>query len=183
MSSEWLLAAVVLLTAAAALVDWRTGHIPNQLVLGGLCVGSALQLLLQWTRADGPFDALGAFALNVFGGAVLCALVPLLLYRLKALGGGDVKLFITLGAMTGPLIGLQVLLYSLVVAALYGPVKLVYEGRLLRALASSGTLIANAFRPLERQKPVPREALTSIRLGPLVFVATCLVAAFSWRAV
>ena len=182
MTLNWLLATIVVLTAAAAVTDWRTGHIPNRLILIGLLAGVSLQLLLQISRMDDAGDALAAIAMNVFGGALACAVVPLLLYRLNALGGGDVKLLITVGAVTGPFIGLQLLVYSFVVAAIYGPVRLLYEGRLLHAFASAARLLMNAFVPRERRKAVPPEALTSVRFGPLIFLAACLVAFLSWRS-
>ena len=182
MTLNWLLAAIVVLTAAAAVTDWRTGHIPNLLIVIGLVSGVLLQLVLQISQMDEAVDALAAFAVNVLGGALACAIVPLILYRLNALGGGDVKLLITVGAVAGPFIGLQLVIYSFVVAAIYGPVKLLYEGRLIRSFASAVRLTMNAFVPRERRRTIPAEALTSVRFGPLIFLAACLVAFLSWKS-
>ena len=110
-----------------------------------------------------------------------CAAVPLLLYRVSAIGGGDVKLLASVGVWAGPILGLQVELYAFVLAALYAPARLAYQGQLLRLLGNSAALIANPFLPKSRRKEVPQALLTELRFGPAVFAATALVALLRWR--
>ena len=182
-----LLLACVLFTAVAAFCDFRTGHIPNRLIVAGLAVALVLQLGVRvfFARApeNGTLAELGAGLLNIGLGIVVCSLVPFVLYRLDAIGGGDVKLLLVLGAFLGPMIGLEVELYSFIVVALYAPARLAYEGRLFRMLTNSALILANPFMPKEKRRPVGPELLTSLRFGPAVFVAAAVVCTMRWVVV
>jgi prepilin peptidase CpaA len=182
-----LLLACVLFTGVAAFCDFRTGHIPNRLIVAGLVVALGLQLgvrvLLARSPESGVFAELGAALLNVGLGVVACSLVPLVLYRLEAIGGGDVKLLMVLGAFLGPMLGLEIELYSFIVVALYAPARLAYEGRLVRMLSNSALILANPFMPKEKRRPLGPELLTSLRFGPAVFVAAGVVCAMRWVVV
>jgi prepilin peptidase CpaA len=180
MSTNLVLLTLLTFTAAVAIIDFRTGHIPNPLVLGGLAMGAASQLAQQLLRAPSALDALRQFGLNVVAGTIACALVPLLLYRFEALGGGDVKLLAAVGAIAGPFLGLQVLFFSFVAAAIYAPAKMAYQGRLLKVVANSAALIANPFLPKARRRSIPPEALTTIRFGPAAFAGACAASYLSW---
>jgi prepilin peptidase CpaA len=179
-----LLLVCVLFTAVAAFCDFRTGHIPNRLIVTGLVVALVLQLCVRVLLARSPDTgagaALGAALLNVVLGIVVCSIVPFVLYRLEAIGGGDVKLLMVLGAFAGPLLGLEIELYSFIVVALYAPARLAYEGRLFRMLTNSALILANPFMPKEKRRPVGPELLTSLRFGPAVFVAAAVVCAMRW---
>ena len=113
---------------------------------------------------------------HIVVGVLGCSAVPLLLYRVRAMGGGDVKLLACLGVWAGPILGLQVELYAFVLAALYAPARLAYQGDLLRLLGNSAALLKNPFLPPARRKEVPQALLTELRFGPAVFVARR-----SWR--
>jgi len=89
-------------TAVAAVTDARTGLIPNWLTLPSL-----LGALLIHGLIGGP-GALGWATLSGFS----CGLVPLVLFRAGAIGGGDVKLFAVLGALVGVHSGLEVQMTS-----------------------------------------------------------------------
>jgi len=174
-----LLAALVLFTAWAAYVDWRTGHIPNRLVLFGMAGGVLLRAavaLLEPVAGLSTAAALGRAVGGALLGAVGCALVPLLLFRLNAMGGGDVKLLAALGAATGLRLGLEVELTAFVLVALYAPARMAYEGRLLRLLGNSVALLVNPLLPKSRRRDVPEALLTSLPFGPAVFLASLLVA-------
>jgi prepilin peptidase CpaA len=179
-----LLLACVLFTGVAAFCDFRTGHIPNRLIVTGLVLALLLQLGVRVLLARAPdataMSELGAGLLNAGLGVVVCSIVPFVLYRLDAIGGGDVKLLMALGAFAGPLIGLEIELYSFIVVALYAPARLAYEGRLFRMLSNSALILANPFMPKEKRRPVGPELLTSLRFGPAVFVAAAVVCALRW---
>jgi prepilin peptidase CpaA len=91
MTSEWITTgAFVAILAIAACLDVRTGRIPNVLTLGGLISG----LLLQ------AFAGIDALAHGVLG-AGLALLVALPFFAARALGGGDAKLLVVVGAFMG----------------------------------------------------------------------------------
>ncbi len=157
-STLWLLA----LTLLAALSDTRTGLIPNWLTLPTLCAAPLVHALLA-----GP----GALAASL-AAALLCALVPLALFGLHAIGGGDVKLFAAIGAIGGVELGLQAQLLSYALCALGACCVLAYRGRLLATLGRSLLLLL----PRARRRPPP-EALTPVRLGAAIFAACALLLA------
>lgn len=179
---QWVLIALVVFSLLVAVVDVRTGHIPNGLLLVGLVAGVALHatayLVLRAGQPLGP--TLLASLLSVLTGGALCGAVPLLLFRLNALGGGDVKLLTVVGASMGPFVGMETELYSFVLLALFAPARLAYQGQLLRSLGSSAALIVNPFLPKARRREVPRELLTALPFGPAVFAAALLVTCLHW---
>jgi len=153
----------------AALCDWQRGEIPNWLTLPAIVIA--------------PFAyglALGIeHALHSLAAAFLSALVPYILFRRGAMGGGDVKLFGALGAVTGfdLLVGIEIQLAALVVAMFAACGALAWKGVLLRTL---GNALAQALRPLLptrwRWEPCG-ELSTHIRMGGAIFVATGFFAA------
>jgi len=95
----------------AAYDDWRTGEIANWITLPS--VGAAL---VAYACFAGSPHALGSVA-----SLLLCSTVPYALFRLGAMGGGDVKLFAALGAATGYdlRVGLEMQLAAFIVAAAF----------------------------------------------------------------
>lgn len=178
MSSEpslLLLVAALLLTAAAAYRDLRTALIPNRLVAAFAVVLLSVRLW-QGAAAAGGEGVLRALAAGVLG-ALATAAVPLVLYRFGGIGGGDVKLLAALGIALGPLYGIETELYAFAVMLLYAPVRLCYEGTLLRTLGASTALLMRPFMPAARRVAPAERPLTSFRFAPAVFVATLLTAA------
>jgi prepilin peptidase CpaA len=89
---------VILLTLVigAAVYDVRYRRIPNWLTMAGVLAGIAMNTFLAWDsphRWSGLFFALKGMGLG-FG-------LYLLLYAVRAMGAGDVKLMAAVGAMTG----------------------------------------------------------------------------------
>jgi prepilin peptidase CpaA len=149
---------VLLVSGVAAVHDARSGHIPNWLVGLGLALGAGGSIAAL-ALAD-VFEALartGSAAL----GFVACGAVPLLLFRLKALGGGDVKLLATVGAQLGPLLGLELSFAAFVVAAAYWPLRSVGAG--------VGWPRRGAPEPL------------AVAFAPCLFVAAVALGASHWR--
>lgn len=183
-ATQIVLGGLMMFTAFAGFLDYRTGHIPNRLVATSALVGLALHFAVHFVMLRQPDQALGELfsgaAVNVLVGVLGCSAVPLLLYRVGAMGGGDVKLLASVGVWAGPILGLQVELYAFVVAALYAPARLAYQGELFRLLGNSAALLKNPFLPKSRRREVPQALLTELRFGPAVFVATALVALVRW---
>jgi len=83
-------ASIALFVCAAAWLDFRTHRIPNGLTVAGL----AAALIL---RAPLGVDAL----IQGLTGLGLAFVISLVLYLLRAIGGGDVKLLAAVGAFLG----------------------------------------------------------------------------------
>lgn len=115
---------------AACWTDLRSRRIPNWLTVGGMLAGLAVR------AAMGP-GPVGAGMLGIGLGALLA----LPFFAVGALGGGDAKLLMAVGAFMGPM---DLARASLVIAVVGGVVALfeaVRRGVLLPTLASCGSLI------------------------------------------
>ena len=122
--------AFVAVMVAAGFMDLRSRRIPNWLTFGGL--GAALVL-----RAFAGSDPL----LDGLAGAGLGFLTGLLLFALRALGGGDGKLLITTGAFFGlkPFVG--ALLAIGILGGLLGIAEAIRRGVILPSLYNAGNMI------------------------------------------
>jgi prepilin peptidase CpaA len=151
----WLLS----LTSIAALTDARAGVIPNWLTLPAL-LGAVIARAVVGGAA-GLGGALGA--------ALLCAVPPLCLFALRAMGGGDVKLFAAAGALCGARVGLEMQLMTYGVAIAFASVVLARQRRLADALRGAGRVAGAA---LGRGAPPELGSLTQVRLGPAALCAS-----------
>lgn len=166
--TAWLIA----LSLIAAITDARGGLIPNWLTLPSLLLAPLFQFAIA-----GP----GACAHSLLG-AICCGLVPLLLFGLRAMGGGDVKLFAAIGAIAGAGLGLEIQLTSYAMVALYALCLLAHRGQLLATLGRSLALLLAPFRPKTKRALPPPEAMISLRLGPAIFAATVsMVVEAAWQ--
>ncbi len=180
--TNWVLLTTLIVTAVAGFIDWRTGKIPNQVVLGGFVAGVAVHLFVHSQQAHpASLAEWGDPLLSILVGMFACALVPVLLFYTGAMGGGDAKLLAVVGATLGPLVGLQVEFYAFIAIALYAPIQMAYQGRILRLLLNIAALTTNPFRPKDKRRPIPQELLTKLRFGPAVFAAAALVSLLRWR--
>lgn len=152
----------------AAVLDARSGHIPNWLTLGTLVVAPLLQAL-----AGGKW----AFVFSLLG-AASSALLPLLLYRAGGMGGGDVKLLASLGALLQPLAGFHAVTYAFVAGALWAVVLLARQKRLLPALGVAARLF-KMRRDTDTAACPPN--LTELRFGPAIGAGTLLAVIVCWR--
>ena len=163
----WFLGAAVVVALAAAWFDSRTGHIPNWLTYGALAVGPFAHLFYTLAHTGRRLEALQELGYGALG-AFVCAILPVALFRANALGGGDVKLFVALGALLQPLLGLEAELWSFCAAALIAPVRLAWDGKLFQTVANAAYLAINPFLPKERQRLLDRENVSWFRMGPAV---------------
>jgi prepilin peptidase CpaA len=169
----WPLLLAVALTGAAAIWDLRTGLIPNRLVAVGAIAAIVLNVLVAMPRG---VTTIGAALLSMLAGLVLVSLVPLLLYRLDGIGGGDVKLLAVVGAALGPYMGIEAEMYAFTVVVLYAPARLLFEGKLIKSLRTTGFMIIRPLVPRHRQGPPAKiEELTAFRFGPAIFAGTLAV--------
>lgn len=161
----------LIMAGLAAFSDWKTGLIQNRTVGLGALLGVLSQLLLVENLSA---SGLGLATLRVLGGVLLCSLVPLALYVAGGLGGGDVKLFMAIGACLGPLAGLEVQLLAFLLAMLFMVVQLALQKKLFGTLANSFRLLRNLFRARDTRTPLQPSELT-MRLAPAIFAAALLL--------
>lgn len=117
------------LLLGAAWSDFRTGRIPNLLVLSGAVLGLAYNTVLPPTPTPHLAALWGALA------GLLCGLGVLLpLYLMRAMGAGDVKLM----AMCGAFLGFPEILWAALATFLAGGllalIYLLWHGGMRRAL-------------------------------------------------
>jgi prepilin peptidase CpaA len=155
-----LIGTVLAITGVAAIIDHRTGHIPNWLTLPILVAAPVF-----YGFASGGHAA----ALSLLG-AVLVGVIPFLVYRSGGLGGGDVKLFMAIGAMLGAGLGFRVELYSFLGGALFGVVLLAKRRQLKLGLQAMWSSFARPFK--RGGAAAPAFDFGTIRFGPLIFLAT-----------
>jgi len=153
--------ALVLVSGVAAVVDVRTGRIPNWLTLPAAAAG-----LLGHVLVDGAAGARQSLL-----GPVVGVVVPWRPWRRtssKAIGGGDVKLFAALGALGGPVLGLEVQLSAFVLLTVFALLRLAFLGKLLSVLGSAVRLLVQPLLPARWRRPPVAEAWTEMRMGPAI---------------
>jgi prepilin peptidase CpaA len=125
---------ITLVVAIAACVcDLRTRRIPNVLTFGAAAAG------LIFHGATGGVVAVGQSVLGWSVGA-LVFIVP---FALRGLGGGDVKLLAALGAWLGPADALWIALYTGVAGGVMAIVVSIVHGYLHTALANVRLLVCH----------------------------------------
>lgn len=120
----------IVLVAMAAWTDVRSRRIPNEIVVTGFGVA----LLLR---------AMVGFDVHVDGlqGAGLAFLVVLPLFALRAIGGGDAKLVIMVGAFMGPERLVPALLVTGIVGGVMAVGAMIRQRAALRVLRSTVGLV------------------------------------------
>lgn len=116
MQSAVAMALLIVVLAAAALSDCRTGLVRNALTYTAVAAGFAWALLGGWLSGGVHGAALEATASMAAFGAALLGFT--LIYVMGALGGGDVKLMAAVGAISGDWrVVLATTVYAFVVGA------------------------------------------------------------------
>ena len=132
----FLLSLCFVVCAAGAFADIATRRIPNALtypaILLGLVLNAAAPQLLAafdlstaqvWLGSSGTIDCLQGFG--------LCAVIGIVSFMARGLGGGDVKLLGAVGALIGFDAVVAVLFNTLLIAAVVGIVNWALRGTLL----------------------------------------------------
>jgi prepilin peptidase CpaA len=176
----YFLAAAAILAAIAAATDLRTGEIPNWLTLGALLLAPFAHIGRALVAHQTGHAALYEGGSSLLG-AIGCAIVPLILYRQDAIGGGDVKLLASIGALLQPRLGVEAEMYSFFAAGLIAPAFLAYEGKLFRTIRNTALLALNPLLPKKKRRQVEPALLTWFRFGPAIFIGTGITAYLHWR--
>jgi len=143
----YLLSLCFIVCVAAAWVDVATRRIPNILTYPAILIGLALNaaappvlnalgadVAVVWLGASGPRDAMLGFG--------LCAVIGIVSFIARGLGGGDVKLLGAVGVLLGFDAVVAVLFNTLIVAAVIGVLNWAVKGTLMaRAQIVAGNLL------------------------------------------
>ena len=159
-------ASVIVFVCAAAWFDFRTHRIPNRLTVAGLAVALIL-------RAPLGLAAL----LEGLAGLALALAISLVLYAVRAIGGGDVKLLAGVGAFLGSSQALGALGLIAVLGAGFAVLSVIRRG-LLPLLIFNTMDLVKSWRSLGRSGQIRKlespAALTipyaiPIALGTLIW--------------
>jgi prepilin peptidase CpaA len=164
--------AALLMAATGALTDYRTGHIPNWLTLPPLVIGPVVY--------GAVFGLEAVFAVLV--GILVCSIVPLIMFRLGGMAGGDVKLFAAIAAIVGPDVGLEGEFLAFVVAGIYSLGRLTWDGKLFRTLGNTLALGVNPVLPKRLRRTVTPELRETLRLGGAIFAGLLISVLGHFRA-
>ena len=119
---------LMVLLLIAAVIDVRTGRIPNWLVFGGALYAIAYNSFFPVYPKD------VGFLFAVYGlGLGLAAFLPL--YALRAMGAGDVKLMAMVGAFLGTWLTIGAVLGTLLAGGALALFLVLRSGHLVRMLA------------------------------------------------
>jgi prepilin peptidase CpaA len=169
----------IAVAAFAAVSDWRRGEIPNWLTYGALVAGPLLHVGRMLVANNSVESAVTEGGYSILG-ALVCVLVPAMLYRQGAIGGGDLKLLAGLGALLQTFLGVEAEMYGFFAAALIAPARLAYEGKLVATVKNASTIFVNMFLPKAKQRHVEETALSWFRLGPPLFFGVLLTVYLHW---
>jgi prepilin peptidase CpaA len=169
MSHSLIAVVAVLVGLVAATTDLRSGRIPNKLTFPAMLAGVAIH---------GVFGGIAGFAESLIG-LVVCAAVPGVVYKASkgaGIGGGDIKLFAAIGAILGPMQGLEVELSAFLLLGIFALFRLAFIGQLGRTLLASLKVTAGLFVPtLKNQATAQGLVMTEMRMGPAIAVAVVTV--------
>lgn len=147
----------ILILLVAVYMDRTTGKINNQLILFGLLSGFLIRLC-SWSVAGISYFFFGAF-------------VPIILlfmiYRLGALGAGDVKLYAVVGGFCGPTFIWRILVASILLGGIYS-LFLLLKNRNLRATATHFMMQMNSI--CQSKGAVRYQAQSSNRIHFSIFI-------------
>lgn len=155
--------AVVLLAMAVvcAVTDLWKGKIYNVVTYPAMALGLVLAV---WQHGvPGIWFALGGFAVGFFPAFIM--------FTLKGMAGGDVKLLGAIGAVAGAIAATETLILAFVVGGILSIGKLVWHGELFSSLWRTVRTIVGTFWPGLAPAKRPEEQRRTIRFGFAICVA------------
>lgn len=164
---------LILLLLVAVATDIRRHRIPNVLVLTGLIAGTAFQCIpyQDGTFLSAPFPDSGL--VTALAGIAIGFFCPLPLYLLRAMGAGDVKLLMVVGAFLGPAQTFAALVLSFVMGGVLALGMALYRGSFVTIIANLRFMLVTAAVRAAGGSPPPVEPLqqTAGRLPYAVAIA------------
>jgi prepilin peptidase CpaA len=122
---------LVLLVLTASIFDIRKHRIPNWLTIAGVITAIALNAFL--------FETAGLW--YSIKGLLLAFAVYFVLYLLRGMGAGDVKLMAAVGAASGPLNWLGILFLTAIIGGIAALVLAVSKGRVRKTFGNMWLLL------------------------------------------
>jgi prepilin peptidase CpaA len=138
-----LLAILLLLVLVAAVYDVRYRRIPNWLTVGGVLAGSIANMLYAGWPGLGLSMA----------GLALSFTVYILLYILRAMGAGDVKLHAAVGATVGWQNWLGIFVITSIIGALMSLIVIIQKRRFRKTMWN----VAFILSQMKRGRPAYQE--------------------------
>ncbi|MEM9418898.1 MAG: A24 family peptidase [Planctomycetota bacterium] len=175
---------MVATTLTAAVIDLKTGLIPNRLTYPAVLVGLIFWPVAGWVLGGGDMALAHTKAVWI---GMLCGLVPFTLLVLTAgLGMGDAKLMAAVGALSASWeVVLSTTIYALIVALVLTLVIMVRKGVVKQTMGRvfSAALLASARVKADLPKDGPTVAFAAaIAVGATVAGAEQLLGWDSpWR--
>jgi len=123
----------------AGIYDWKYRRIPNWLCLAGLIAGFASHCYFGGVASGWAGGLAGLMvAAKGFG---LAALIYLVLYLLRGMGAGDVKLMAALGSIAGPMSWFLLFLATAMLGGVVAVCLSLAHGRFYSTLMNVGQLV------------------------------------------
>jgi prepilin peptidase CpaA len=168
---------LLIVLLAAAVFDVRYRRIPNWLTVGGVVVGIAMNTVI------GPPAAGIGFALAGFGVAFG---IYVLLYALRAMGAGDVKLMAAVGALVGWERWFGIFFVTALIGGVMALILVIARRRLKTTLFNLGFILSEmkSLRPayLAREElDVKHEKALGLPHGAVIAVSTVFYLALCGR--
>jgi prepilin peptidase CpaA len=126
---------LIILLIVATVLDFKTYRIPNKLILSGLFINLFFQFL------KGSFLSI----LYCFGVLVLICIVFLPIYYIRAIGAGDIKLFVMICCFLGIRQGIQVIVVAFLIGGIFSIIKLFHHHIFYLQLQSLATYIIQTY--------------------------------------
>ena len=174
-----LLVLAIVFSALAAYTDLRRGEIPNWLTASAFGAGVVASAGVAAVAGLGAHGAVLAVAGALIGG-LACAVLPFILWLKGVMGGGDLKLFVALGALCHSSLGIDIELSSFLAGSLLVLVQLAYRGTLFFMLKRVGIVIANLLLPSAKKRSLGPEGPTWFRFAPAILLATLWITVTRW---
>ena len=165
-----------LLVLTAAVYDIRSRRIPNWLCLTGFVAGVGINLFL-----DGATGLRSSLL-----GCGFAAFLYVPLFAIRAMGAGDAKLMMAIGAIVGPLNWFIIFILTSILGAVCGVLRLVIGGGLRTALWNLTFIVSQLMRfrapyiaraelDVRHHKAVTMPHGAAIAMGSIVFVVKVLL--------
>jgi prepilin peptidase CpaA len=171
----FLVTALIIATIGAA-QDLRIRRIPNWLTYSGLLAALVIRTVLSgWSGAK-----------SVFAGTAVASGVFLVLYLLKAMGGGDVKLMAAVGAWAGPSHALVILVAVSIAGGVLALLYMIFGKLVVKTLRNTLALfrhhLTSGFRA-HAVLNIEQPASTRLPYGVAIAVGTlyCAASVLWWR--
>lgn len=165
--------ALILLLLASVATDIRGQRIPNALILTGLTLGVAFQCIAYQEDAFFSAPSPTSGLVPALAGIALGLVCSLPLYLMRAMGAGDVKLLMVVGAFLGPAQAFAALIFSFVMGGVLALGMTLYRRSFATIIANLRFMLVTAAMRAAGGSPPPVEPLrqTAGRLPYAVAIA------------